>query len=126
MARSCALLSPLHLSKITQGIGKARQDDTGKLKSSIVGYLPFDTTKDILDPPIAPNAKFKTDRGFSHPLTGRLLIPYSQIEEYANAAKFVHIFAISLIVGLTTPQQGGIRCPFGGSCDGWRLASLHV
>ncbi|KAF6761424.1 hypothetical protein DFP72DRAFT_803950, partial [Ephemerocybe angulata] len=56
---------------ITRGASSARADDTKSLKVAIVEWIT--PPNGILSPPIQRNVK--TDRGFHHPVTGRLLCP---------------------------------------------------
>jgi len=59
----------------------ARSDDTGGLKMKAVLYLPINPKQDACVPPIT-NEKYKSDRGFNHPLTSRLLCPQKFIKDY--------------------------------------------
>ncbi|KAF6744217.1 hypothetical protein DFP72DRAFT_993460 [Ephemerocybe angulata] len=58
---------------LTKGISSARSDDTKGLKSVIVDWIT--PPNGVLNPPIQRN--IKTDRGYHHPATGRLLCPVS-------------------------------------------------
>ncbi|KAI0316160.1 hypothetical protein OF83DRAFT_1164464 [Amylostereum chailletii] len=63
--------SALTILKIQKGINSTRSDDGKGVRNAIVLWLtPFGVA---LDPPILPTSK--TERGFNHPLTGRLLCP---------------------------------------------------
>ena len=70
-------------------MAKARQDDTGKLKTAIVSYLPLDPAIDVIAPPIIANSKIKSDRGFHHPFLCELLIPLTLMESYKAADECV-------------------------------------
>jgi hypothetical protein len=59
------------LTKIQKGVSSARSDDTKTLKSVIIDWIT--PRGQVLDPPLARN--IKTDRGFNHDFTGRLLCP---------------------------------------------------
>jgi hypothetical protein len=59
----------------------ARSDDTGGLKMKAVLYIPVNPKKDVCMPPIA-NEKSKSDRGFNHPMTSRLLCPQKMLHEF--------------------------------------------
>jgi len=63
--------NPFHVQKLQKGISSARSDDTKSLKGIVVDWL---TPRDApLLPPLSRNVK--TNRGFHHPVTGRLLCP---------------------------------------------------
>ena len=57
--------------QLKRGQDGARSDDTCQMKKSIIEMLP------VLDPDAAAalDLKEKQNRGFNHPLTGRLLCP---------------------------------------------------
>lgn len=57
--------------RIDTGLKNAKSDDTRSLKSAILGWLV--PSGEVLQPPLAANSK--TNRGFNHPVTGRLLAP---------------------------------------------------
>jgi hypothetical protein len=60
-----------HLQKLQKGVSSARSDDTKSLKGIVVDWI---TPRDaLLIPPLSRNVK--TNRGFHHPVTGRLLCP---------------------------------------------------
>ncbi|KAH6891551.1 hypothetical protein BKA70DRAFT_1119957, partial [Coprinopsis sp. MPI-PUGE-AT-0042] len=58
-------------SMITKGSANARSDDTRALKSAVVDWIT--PSGGVLVPPLQRNVK--TDRGFHHSTTGRLLCP---------------------------------------------------
>jgi len=58
----------------------ARAEDSNLLKKHIVGYLPFDMTKESVMPPIV--GKDKSDRGWNHQWTARALCPLSKVEGF--------------------------------------------
>ncbi|KAH6893807.1 hypothetical protein BKA70DRAFT_1118757, partial [Coprinopsis sp. MPI-PUGE-AT-0042] len=58
-------------SMITKGSANARSDDTRALKSALVDWIT--PSGGVLVPPLQRNVK--TDRGFHHSATGRLLCP---------------------------------------------------
>ena len=65
------LQKPFHLQKLQKGVSGARSDDTKSLKGIVVDWItPCDAP---LVPPLSRNVK--TNRGFHHPVTGRLLCP---------------------------------------------------
>jgi len=49
-------------------------DDSGSLKSAILGYLSLDKSLP-LEPPIHPNEPKKALHGWNHPVTASLLTP---------------------------------------------------
>ncbi|KAJ6449116.1 hypothetical protein C8R45DRAFT_763789, partial [Mycena sanguinolenta] len=57
---------------INGGLNGSRGEDANTLKKNIILYLTADTSV-ALDPPLHPSAK--VTRGFSHPVTARLLCP---------------------------------------------------
>ena len=66
---------------MTDAAKGARSDDTGGLKVKAVLYMPFNPKQEACIPPIT-NEKSKSDRGFNHPMTARLLCPQKLIGEY--------------------------------------------
>jgi hypothetical protein len=58
-------------SKIQKGLSTARADDTKGLKGVIIDWIT--PPGEALRPPLTRNVK--TDRGFYHDVTGRLLCP---------------------------------------------------
>jgi hypothetical protein len=60
-----------HSSKIQKGISSARSDDTKGLKGVVLDWIA--ERGSALNPPLSRNVK--TNRGFHHPVTGRLLCP---------------------------------------------------
>jgi hypothetical protein len=80
MRLSCHL-QLLILSKMIDAAKGARSDDTGGLKMKAVLYIPVNPKKDVCMPPIA-NEKSKSDRGFNHPMTSRLLCPQKMLHEF--------------------------------------------
>jgi len=67
--------------QMTDAAKGARSDDTGGLKMKVVYYIPRNPQQDACIPPIT-NDKSKSDRGFNHPLTSRLLCPQKLIKDY--------------------------------------------
>jgi hypothetical protein len=57
--------------KIQRGVSSARSDDTKSLKGVVIDWIT--PRGQFMDPPLARN--IKTDRGFNHDFTGRLLCP---------------------------------------------------
>ena len=60
-----------HSSKIQKGISSARSDDTKGLKGVVLDWIT--ERGSALNPPLSRN--IKTNQGFHHPVTGRLLCP---------------------------------------------------
>jgi hypothetical protein len=69
VAHDCKPFS--HSSKIQKGVLSVRSDDTKGLKGVVLDWI---TERGLaLNPPLSRN--IKTNRGFHHPVTGRLLCP---------------------------------------------------
>jgi len=59
---------------------EARSNDSSSLKHDAMGYIMKDPDTEPLVPPI-PRGKFKSDRGFNHPVIARMLCPMARLKE---------------------------------------------
>lgn len=75
----------LTISKIQKGMSSARSDDTKSLKGPVLDWIV--PRGQSLQPPLARN--IKTDRGFYHEHTGRLLCPAGM--DWSDSEYTVHL-----------------------------------
>lgn len=59
---------------MSDGVSKARSDDSGSLKHTGLSYMVYNPETDFIYPPI-PKQSSKSDRGFNHPQTCYYLCP---------------------------------------------------
>ncbi|RDB18121.1 hypothetical protein Hypma_000639 [Hypsizygus marmoreus] len=81
------------LSLVEDGILRTRSDDTAGLKFRILAYLNLDHTLPV--EPAIIHASTKSDRGWAHPVTARLLCP---LEYPATRATYDMIEAGAIII----------------------------
>lgn len=60
---------------------EARSNDSSSLKHDAMGYIMKNPDAEALIPPI-PKGKFKSDRGFNHPVIARMLCPMARLNDY--------------------------------------------
>lgn len=65
-------------AKIKDGIGSARCTDANRLKVNTADYTPLDPKEKV----ILSKGRSKADRGFNHPVLGRLLLPVNLLGEW--------------------------------------------
>lgn len=86
----------------------ARNEDTATLKKNIVAYMPLNPSTTAVFPPL-PDTK-KEERGFNHPMCGRLLSPWATIAKMKeDAAACVAAASLSTITCVLTHSVLGTR-----------------
>jgi hypothetical protein len=68
----------LDICQVKSGISTSRASDANRLKVHTATYAPFDPEEKVT----LNTGKSKADRGFNHPVLGRLLIPIDLLGEY--------------------------------------------
>lgn len=66
---------------MSDGLVKARSDDSGSLKHIGLTYVVHDPINETLKPPI-PKKKSKAGRGFNHPVLAYHLCPRELLDEF--------------------------------------------
>lgn len=74
------MCSDLHIcAQIKSGLSNSRSTDANRLKVYTADYVPLDPEKEKV---VLSIGRSKTDRGFNHPVLGRLLLPVDLLGEY--------------------------------------------
>jgi hypothetical protein len=67
---------------MTEKLSGARSDDCSSLRETILSYVAIDYESKSLNPVIAPKSAKSGNRGFFHPVLGRLLCPAKYSNEF--------------------------------------------
>ena len=67
---------------MNQALGGARSDDCGSLREDGIAYVSLEISPTILTPAIPVKSPKAANRGFHHPILGRLLCPIKYINEF--------------------------------------------
>jgi hypothetical protein len=66
-------------AQIKSGMSGARSTDTNRLKTHTADYVALDPMQEKV---ILRTGRSKVDRGFNHPILGRLLLPVDLLGDY--------------------------------------------
>jgi hypothetical protein len=67
--------------QLSAAASDARSEDSARLKKAGLDYLARDPNKDVISPPLTKNDP-KSNRGFNHPATARLLCPIKYLVRF--------------------------------------------